>query len=246
MSTYNLCHIKFIPMEKVSAFTIALFIATTAFTFWFFWKASNGPRTTLLLLSGWLALTAALGLTGFFLVTDTTPPRFGLLTLPPLFTIILLMTTERGKTFINTLKVEHLVLLHVVRVPVELVLHSLFVAGLIPQLMTYEGLNFDIFSGITAPVIYYFGYVKKTLSPTIILIWNVVCLALLINIVTLAVLSSPVPFQQLAFDQPNMGVLYFPFVWLPGFIVPIVLLSHCVTLRSIVGVRKTKQVITNS
>lgn len=92
--------------------------------------------------------------------------------------------------------------------------------------MTFEGRNFDILSGLTAPIIFYFGFVTKQLDRKVILIWNFICLALLINIVVVAILSAPFPFQQFAFDQPNIAVLYFPFNWLPSCVVPLVLLSH--------------------
>lgn len=104
----------------------------------------------------------------------------------------------------------------------------------IPQLMTFEGRNFDIIAGLTAPVIYYFGYIKKVFPKSVLLTWNIICLVLLLNIVVNAVLSAPTPIQQFAFDQPNTGVLYFPFVWLPGFIVPVVLLAHIVSIRSLI------------
>jgi hypothetical protein len=54
----------------------------------------------------------------------------------------------------------------------------------VPQLMTFEGRNFDIMSGLTAPFVFYFGFIKKTLGTKVILIWNLVCLGLLINVVT--------------------------------------------------------------
>ncbi|HEX5025988.1 MAG TPA: hypothetical protein VFV68_11990, partial [Agriterribacter sp.] len=69
----------------------------------------------------------------------------------------------------------------------------------------------------------------------LILLWNFICLALLINIVVNAVLSAPFPFQQFAFDQPDIAVLYFPFNWLPAVVVPIVLLSHLATIRQIIN-----------
>jgi hypothetical protein len=97
--------------------------------------------------------------------------------------------------------------------------------------MTFEGRNLDILSGLSAPLIYYFAFVKKKINSKMVLLWNIVCLMLLINIVSHAVLSAPSPFQQLAFAQPNIAVLYFPFVWLPGCIVPLVLFSHLVALR---------------
>ena len=110
-----------------------------------------------------------------------------------------------------------------VRIPVELILFSLFAYGVIPQLMTFEGRNFDIVAGITAPAIAYWGFTKKIIGSRWILLWNFISLGLLLNIVINAILSAPFPFQQFAFDQPNTAVLYFPFVLLPAFIVPVVL-----------------------
>jgi hypothetical protein len=100
--------------------------------------------------------------------------------------------------------------------------------------MTFEGRNFDVFSGITAPFIAYFGFRKKTLNRKIILAWNFICLALLVNIVVNAFLSAPTPVQQFAFDQPNIAILYFPFSWLPTFIVPVILFGHLVSIRRLV------------
>jgi hypothetical protein len=100
--------------------------------------------------------------------------------------------------------------------------------------MTFEGRNFDILSGITAPFIYYFGFIKNKLDKKIILAWNFLCLGLLINIVGIALLSAPFPFQKFAFSQPNIALAYFPFVWLPCCIVPLVLFSHLVTIRQLI------------
>jgi len=47
-------------------------------------------------------------------------------------------------------------------------------------------------------------------------------------------LSAPSPIQKIAFEQPNIAILYFPFCWLPTFIVPIVLFSHLVAVRKLV------------
>jgi hypothetical protein len=82
-------------------------------------------------------------------------------------------------------------------------------------------------------LICYFVFVKKLLNDKYLLLWNVACLALLLNVVIIAVLTAPSRFQQLAFDQPNIALLYFPFEWLPSFIVPIVLFSHLATIRQI-------------
>jgi hypothetical protein len=112
-------------------------------------------------------------------------------------------------------------------------LFGLYLHKVVPRVMTFEGRNFDMLCGLTAPFIYYFGYIKPVLNRKIILAWNVICLLLLINIVVLAVISAPLSFQRIAFDQPNVALLYFPFVWLPGFIVPVVLFAHLYTIRKL-------------
>jgi hypothetical protein len=108
--------------------------------------------------------------------------------------------------------------------------------------MTFSGRNFDILSGLTAPFVYYFGFVRKKLSTAVILLWNFVCLLLLFNIVAHAILSAPFPFQQLAFSQPNIAVLHFPFTWLPACIVPLVLFSHLVTIRKLLMLKREKSI----
>jgi hypothetical protein len=175
-------------------------------------------------------------------VTDTIPPRFIILVAPPLIFIIGLFVSAKGKNYIDHLDTKTLTILHTIRIPVELVLFWLFLHKAVPELMTFEGRNFDILSGLTAPVIYYFGYIKKTLGKAAILFWNLICLGLLINIVANAVLSAPFSFQQFAFDQPNKAILYFPFVWLPCCVVPIVLLSHLVTIRQLLYSKQEKKV----
>jgi hypothetical protein len=142
--------------------------------------------------------------------------------------------------FIDSLDIKTLTLLHTIRIAIEIILFLVFLQKGIPGIMTFEGRNFDIISGLTAPFIYYFGFIKKQLNEKIIAAWNIVCLVLLINIVITAILSAPFAFQKLAFEQPNVAILYFPFVWLPCCIVPIVLFSHLVAIRRFITNRKNK------
>ena len=220
-------------MNNLPTYISIVFGLTTGLTVGLFYKAANGSKVTLLILLTWLVFQAFIGLSGFYTVTDTLPPRFLLLVLPPLLFIIGLFVTTKGKQFIDSLDAKALTILHIIRIPVELVLFWLFIHKTVPQLMTFEGRNFDILSGLTAPVIFYFGFIKKQLDRKVILIWNLICLALLVNIVANAILSAPFPFQKFAFDQPNIAVLYFPFSWLPCCVVPLVLLSHLATIRQL-------------
>lgn len=220
-------------MNQVPFYVASLITVCTFFTVFIFYKASGYSRKTLLILIGWLALQSVTGLTGFYTVTDTIPPRFPLLILPPVLLIISLFFSKSGRAYIDSLDMRSLTLLHVVRIPVEIVLFWLFLYKTIPQVMTFEGWNLDILSGITALFVYYFGFILKKLNHFVLLAWNFVCLGLLINIVVIAVLAAPLAFQQLAFDQPNIAVMYFPFVWLPCCIVPLVLFAHLSSIRRI-------------
>lgn len=211
-----------------------VFGLTTLLTIWLFWRAANHSKTVLTVLLGWLLLQGGVGLSGFYLKTNSLPPRFPALAIPPLLLLIGLLLTNTGRAFIDSLITSRLTMLHAIRIPVEIVLFWLFVGKTVPESMTFEGRNFDILSGLTAPVVYYFGFVRKSLPKAVLLVWNLICLGLLINIVATAVLSLPSPFQQLAFNQPNIAILYFPFVWLPSVVVPIVLLAHISAIRQLV------------
>ena len=227
-------------MLKDLPFYIPLvFIFVTIITYWLFIASArkNNSNKTIFIISVviiiWLALHATLAKRYFYTVTNTLPPRLAFAVVPMLLLIFFLFITKPGRKFIDSLSMKILTQLHVVRVFVEVILWWLFLYKYIPQLMTFEGRNFDILAGLTAPFIAYYGFVKHRLSNTFMLVWNVICLLLLINIVVNAVLSAPFPFQQFAFDQPNVAVLYFPFVLLPCFIVPVVLFSHLVLIRKL-------------
>jgi hypothetical protein len=209
-------------------------VLTTLLTVALLYKATNYSKSVIVASILWLALQAVISLTGFYTVTAGSPPRFGLLVIPPVIFIIILFFTRKGKSAIDGYNVKPLTLLHIVRIPVELTLYWLFLHKAVPGIITFEGRNFDILCGLTAPLVYYFGYIKNALSRKVLIAWNIACLLLLANVVITAVLSAPLPFQKFGFDQPNIALFYFPFIWLPCFIVPTVLFAHLVTLRRLI------------
>ncbi len=227
-------------IENLPLYISLVFGLTTFTTLLLFCRAARNSRTVLLVLSGWLVLQALAGLSGFYRSTSAMPPRFVLMVLPPLLVTAGFFVTARGRRFINGLNLQTLTYLHTVRIPVEIVLYWLSVHRQVPELMTFEGRNFDILAGLTAPFIAWFGFTRPKLAPVTLLIWNFLCLGLLLNIVINAILSAPTPFQQFAFDQPNVAVSHFPFVWLPAFVVPVVLFAHLVAIKRLM-VRQKKE-----
>ena len=221
-------------MENLPLIISVAFGLTTGLTVGLFYRAARPSGRTLLVLA-WLLLQGAVGLSGFYTVVNTLPPRMALLLGPPLVGIGLLFGTASGRRYVAGLRLEALTLLHVVRVPVELVLLGLYLHGAVPRLMTFEGRNWDILAGLTTPVVYYFAFRTKHLGRRGLLWWNVLGLASLLNIVVNALLSVPSPLQRFAFEQPNVAILHFPFVWLPGCVVPLVLLAHLAAIQRLLA-----------
>jgi hypothetical protein len=218
-------------MIQVSIALQISFILVTLVTVWLFYRAANKSKLFLAGILAWMILQFFLGKSGFYTNGFTRPPRFLLLIAPPLLVLVILFLTKKGRQFMDSWNMSMLTLLHTVRIPVEIILYFLYLAKTIPALMTFEGRNFDIIAGLTAPIIYYFYFLKKQLSNTVLLLWNISCLCLLINIVVIAVLSAPGSLQQFAFDQPNIAIAHFPFNWLASVVVPLVLMAHASGLR---------------
>ncbi|MBO9572074.1 MAG: hypothetical protein J7497_07675 [Chitinophagaceae bacterium] len=223
--------------------TALLFWLTTLATIGIFYHAMTNAEAPLtkkkssvitLVLLLWLIVQALITISGFYYKTilSDLPPKlvvFGVA--PMLLTIIILFSTRAGRSFIDSLPLKTLTWLHVIRLPVEIVLYLLFLQKVVPLVMTFEGRNFDILMGISAPLVAYYGFIGSSPNKKLLLIWNVVGIFLLLNIVIHALLSVPGPLQRFGFERPNIAVVQYPYSWLPTFIVPVVLFSHLVAIR---------------
>ncbi len=220
-----------LPWYIYSIFGLTVFLCI-----YFFYKATGKSNTVLIIIILWLVLQGLLAFSGFYQNTTGFPPRLVLIGMPPMLLILILFITKKGIRFMDSLDEKMLTILHVIRIPMELILWWLFFYKAIPQIMTFEGRNFDILAGLTAPIVFYFGYIKNKIGKTIKLFWNIISVLLLANIVFYAILSIPTSFQQYGLEQPNIAVLYFPFVYLPCCVVPIVFLSHFAVIRKLIKV----------
>lgn len=234
-------------IENLPIYVTWIFALTTILTIIFYlyavWEAAR-QKTFLFSIASVLAvllgLQTALAFNGFYL-ENTIPPRFPLAPFPTII-ILLILFFAFARKGISVKSLRILTLLSIVRVLVELVLLWLYQYGQVPQLMTFEGRNFDILSGLTAPLVAWFAFRSDKINRPLLIVWNLLAFGLLLNIMINAILSLETPFQQFAFDQPNRGVLYFPFIWLPSIIVPVVFVSHVVSLWQLL---KHKTGITN-
>lgn len=218
-------------MNDIPFYLPVVFIATLLLTVFWFYRVCRSKRFLLACLA-WAILQSLIAAGGFYQVTDVLPPRIMILgILPTLIGIILMFISTQGKAFIDQIDLRQLTLFHSIRIPVEVVLFLLYGSGVMSVYITFEGTNFDILSGLTAPLIFYFAFRNRSISKKTLFFWNVPCLLLLLNVVVTAIFSFPSPLQKLAFDQPNIAVLYFPYVLLPTLIVPLVLFAHLIAFR---------------
>jgi hypothetical protein len=213
---------------------IAFFVLTALIAAWLFYRATGSLKTALTVSLAWIAVQSCIALTGFYLATKAIPPHLLLALAPPLLFIVALFCTETGRRFLDGMDLQWCVLLHSVRILVEINLFLLFLHGQVPRLLTFEGGNLDILVGLSAPLIWW-AFRSKRIGNRGLAIWNSIALLGVLNAVTRALLSAPFPFQKFGFDQPTIAILTFPYILLPAFIVPAVLLTHMVTFRKLLA-----------
>jgi len=225
-------------LAEVPQFYQLLFIGTTLITLYLFARylrlsliKEEVRRLITACLLVWLCMIGYVASTGYLLDTTSLPPKFIVAVLPPIFLMLFVFNTKKGKAFVDQLSLLHITYLNVIRIPVEIGLHGLFLASVLPEAMTYSGWNFDIIAGITAPFVAYYGIQKGMMSRKMLLAWNVICLILLLTIIIISILSAPLPFQQIGFGVEHFAMMYYPFNWLPAFIVPVVLFGHFASIR---------------
>jgi hypothetical protein len=216
-------------MEHLPLYIYLIFGLAALLAFVIFYNASQNSKSFLFIALIWVLILSFLSLSDRYTLTKSLLPIFPVLTIPPALLVIALFFTRRGKEFIKSLNIKTLMILHFVRILVELGLFWLAAYKVIPESLTFEGRNFDILIGLTAPAIYYFGFVRIKVSKPIILVWNFIGLASLFNVVFNTVHTV------LVLKQPNIAIGYFPFVLLPSFIVPLVMFSHLASIKQLLS-----------
>ncbi|MBN64633.1 MAG: hypothetical protein CME20_25000 [Gemmatimonadetes bacterium] len=177
----------------------------------------------------WLAATGLVALTGV-LRDFSLPPRIFFLLAVSLALTFSIAYSRVGTALVAGIGPVGLIGFQLFRLPVEIFLHGMYQAGQTPVQMTYAGLNFDIFSGLTAPAMAWLVWRGKA-GRAMIWGWNIFALLLLVNIVTIGIFSLPTEFRIFMNEPANTFVAYVPYVWLPAVLVQAALLGHLLIFR---------------
>lgn len=180
----------------------------------------------------WTVLVSAWSLSGVMGDFSKFPFNFMPVIIIPLLTILLITFSHGLPEILKTIPEAFIIKLQSFRFFVELLLWSLFARDLVPVQMTFEGRNFDILVGISAPIVAWLIQ-KKKISHTFLVIWNLAGLALLLNIVVIAIVSTPSPVRLFMNEPANVIVTEFPVSWLPGLLVPLAYTLHFFSLRQL-------------
>ena len=185
------------------------------------------------LLGLWLVLGVILAATGFFVTApDDAPPRIGWAIVPVALGIALFAASPNLRRAIDAVPPDRLVGVQLYRV-----LGGVFVVGwalgMLPAVFALPAGIGDILIGVAAPLVAKSLRNGHPASRRRAILWNVLGLADLVVAVTLGVLTAPGAFQRLALDRPNVAISQFPFVIIPTVLVPLSVLLHVLSLRSL-------------
>jgi hypothetical protein len=181
--------------------------------------------------AAWMALTWVAAASGILQRWDHLPPPFMVVILGMVVISLILAIGRVGTRIARHIPLWALVAIQSFRLPLELAMHALVARGIMPIQMSYSGRNFDIVTGATAIVVALLlksEYGGRRLAA----LWNVLGLALLVNVVSVAIASMPL-LRMFGDDRVVTFVTYPPFVWLPAVMVLAALAGHLVIFRAL-------------
>ena len=193
-------------------------------------------RATFSVLAGLSMWFIYVGLMGYFGVVRNTamrPPGIAFLVVPVLgFLIFFIVRFSADARVALAFPLWIILGMQCFRIGVELFLHQLWIDGLVPKMLTFEGANVDIYVGASAPLIAWLS-TRGRFGMRLALAWNVLGLLALTNVVIRAVLTAPGPFNLIHAEVPNLMLGTFPFLFIPGFFVPLAVVLHVLAIRAI-------------
>jgi hypothetical protein len=183
-------------------------------------------------LSAWFLYAGLLGYSGIARNAAMRPPGIAFVVVPVLVFIVIFVFKVRTSKWAPAFPLWIIIGTQSFRIGVELFLHQLWINGVVPKMLTFEGANVDIFIGATAPVLAWLS-TRGKIGMNLALAWNALGLLSLINVVTRAVLTAPGPLNLIHAEVPNLMLGTFPFLFIPGFFVPLAIALHVLAIRHI-------------
>lgn len=190
-------------------------------------------RNLMILIGVWVVAFSVMSLSGFLGDFDAMPPRPAFILPPFLIVTLYLIFSGKADEILKHTPPQWLLAVQVFRIPVEFCIWFLFMSNELPEMMTFEGRNFDIIAGITGPIFAVICFGNGRFLRGLAIAWNFISLGLLINIVTIAILTFPTPFQVFTGEPGNTIVMEMPYVTLPTILVVMAYSCHFLSIRQL-------------
>ena len=100
--------------------------------------------------------------------------------------------------------------------------------------MSFEGRNFDLLVGLTAPILAA-GIALRWLGPRVVIAWNFFALAGVGNAIFTSATSIPGPLRLNWPGEPFTGIAEWPVVWIPAFLAPTAIFLSVVSIRQAIA-----------
>jgi hypothetical protein len=188
--------------------------------------------TAVAIAAGVVAIETLLATSGALARFDAKPPAFVPFMVGCVALAAAIAYGPLGRLLAAHTSLAALVGFQAVRVLAEAVIFAAVREGRAPVQMSFEGLQFDIVTGVTAlPVALVLRRHPDARRPA--RAFTFMGLGFLVVIVVIASLSMPTPFRRFLNEPSNAWVTTFPYVFLPGILVVAAIAGHLITLRKL-------------
>lgn len=178
----------------------------------------------------WHIYMSLIGLSGF-LQDFSLPPRFPIFLIAPAFIFtFFFLKNNKDKQWIKEIPTHWLAFYQAFRIVVE----SLFVwsvaEGVLHANVTIEGYNYDMFMGLSAPIIGLLVWWRKEQFSTLFKVWNYAGLLVLLSVIFVFFTSIYLPtiYPETIHFPTYFGA--FPYVFVAGFLMPSAVFIHFLSL----------------
>jgi hypothetical protein len=202
-------------------------------------RAGRIRRNAVIVFCSWLLLNGLLAATGFYTISGL-PPRPVVAAFIGASGLVYFSTTGIGRLVLKATPLHALIYFQAFRVVVEILLWAGCRQGLLPSQMTFEGRNWDIVTGLLAIPAGLMVHRSATMKKPVAIVFNIIGLALLLNVLVVAVLSMPTPIRYFH-EGPSLAIVAgFPFIYLPTVLVAAAMAAHIFSLRQVLSLKKTE------
>ena len=148
---------------------------------------------------------------------------------PYLFTsscILAILFVPRLREWALGLRIEILIGLQFIRLPMEGLLHWAAYHRQTPLALTFYGGSVEILIAAATPVVLYFYSKDKTKYRMWLFIWSYAGIASLTALWIRSLLCAPSTIQNWGYEIPNYLMVHFPGSWIVTVIIPVLLFAH--------------------